>query len=234
MLCCGEVLNNISPTSFRVSSLALGQSYDCPSANEATLKDMAKYIPWIIEYNRSITSIHKYNRTTIKQSMTKQCANIKLYTVACRPTSDHRIPHNIIHQDDNYFTDISINNCKCWYYCIQYFNVSSFASHTTQIRNYKLWSMTDTMYQVLIFTTLCIWYSNRVMNQSGNQHTWEHDHSKSIIMWQAHYLKQPTIKHKGSDRQLRRGQVKFFCFFHITHANLNMVYFNCMRYDTDK
>ena len=28
------------PISFRVASLALGQSYDCPSAREATLKDM--------------------------------------------------------------------------------------------------------------------------------------------------------------------------------------------------
>ena len=28
------------PISFRVASLALGQSYDCPSASEATLKDM--------------------------------------------------------------------------------------------------------------------------------------------------------------------------------------------------
>ena len=30
------------PTSFRVASLALGQSYDCPSASEVTLKDVAK------------------------------------------------------------------------------------------------------------------------------------------------------------------------------------------------
>ena len=30
----------------RVTSLALGQSYDCPNANEATPKDM-QYIPWI-------------------------------------------------------------------------------------------------------------------------------------------------------------------------------------------
>ena len=30
------------PISFRVSSLALGQSYDCPSAGEVILKDMGK------------------------------------------------------------------------------------------------------------------------------------------------------------------------------------------------
>ena len=35
------------PISFRIASLALGQSYDCPSAREVTLKDMGK-IGWYI------------------------------------------------------------------------------------------------------------------------------------------------------------------------------------------
>ena len=34
----------ILPISFRVASVALGQAYDCPSASEATLKDMGKRI----------------------------------------------------------------------------------------------------------------------------------------------------------------------------------------------
>ena len=33
---------SISPISFRVASLALGQSYDCPSAIAVTLNDMSK------------------------------------------------------------------------------------------------------------------------------------------------------------------------------------------------
>ena len=37
----------ISTILFRVVSLTLGQSYDCPSDSEATLKDMGKYIIWI-------------------------------------------------------------------------------------------------------------------------------------------------------------------------------------------
>ena len=36
---------DLSTASFRVASLVLGQSYDCPSASEATLKDMGK-INW--------------------------------------------------------------------------------------------------------------------------------------------------------------------------------------------
>ena len=37
----------ILPISFRVTSRALGQSYDCPSASEVTLKDMGKHIMWM-------------------------------------------------------------------------------------------------------------------------------------------------------------------------------------------
>ena len=46
-----------SPISFRVASLALGQSYDCPSASEATLKDIGKNIS---TYNHNKT---KHNKT---------------------------------------------------------------------------------------------------------------------------------------------------------------------------
>ena len=38
----------ILPISFRVTSLALGQSYDCPSACEVILKNMGKPIQWNI------------------------------------------------------------------------------------------------------------------------------------------------------------------------------------------
>ena len=38
---------SILPISFSVASLALGQSYDCPSASEVTLNDMDEYITWI-------------------------------------------------------------------------------------------------------------------------------------------------------------------------------------------
>ena len=38
-----QILTNL-PISFRIDLLALGQSYDCPSANEETLKVMGKLI----------------------------------------------------------------------------------------------------------------------------------------------------------------------------------------------
>ena len=58
---------NYLPISFRVAALALGQSYDCPSASEATLKDMGQisgmqpqeiisvnYVrnSWVVPYNK--------------------------------------------------------------------------------------------------------------------------------------------------------------------------------------
>ena len=39
----------ISSISFRVASLALGQSNDCPSASKVTLKNMGKWIMWMEE-----------------------------------------------------------------------------------------------------------------------------------------------------------------------------------------
>ena len=46
VLCCGYTLTDI-PISIRLTSLALWQSNDCPSASKATLMNMDKYFMWI-------------------------------------------------------------------------------------------------------------------------------------------------------------------------------------------
>ena len=52
LFCCGYIINSSwilvigLPIFFRVASLALGQSYDCPSASEVTLRDMRKINPY--------------------------------------------------------------------------------------------------------------------------------------------------------------------------------------------
>ena len=56
--------------SFRVTSLALGQSYDCPSANEATLKDMGKQnmrIHQEIQYkqNKTVRILYEISRVIL-------------------------------------------------------------------------------------------------------------------------------------------------------------------------
>ena len=42
VLCCGYILTDF-PISIRLTSLALWQSNDCPSASKATLMNMDKY-----------------------------------------------------------------------------------------------------------------------------------------------------------------------------------------------
>ena len=56
VLCCGYTLTDY-PISIRLTSLALWQSNDCPSASKATLMNMDKYFMWI-NYER----LHNHNK----------------------------------------------------------------------------------------------------------------------------------------------------------------------------
>ena len=56
VLCCGYTLTDL-PISIRLTSLALWQSNDCPSASKATLMNMDKYFMWI-HYER----LHNHNK----------------------------------------------------------------------------------------------------------------------------------------------------------------------------
>ena len=56
VLCCGYILTDF-PISIRLTSLALWQSNDCPSASKATLMNMDKYFMWI-NYER----LHNHNK----------------------------------------------------------------------------------------------------------------------------------------------------------------------------
>ena len=56
VLCCGYTSTDF-PISIRLTSLALWQSSDCPSASKATLMNMDKYFMWI-HYER----LHNHNK----------------------------------------------------------------------------------------------------------------------------------------------------------------------------
>ena len=56
VLCCSYTLTDF-PISIRLTSLALWQSNDCPSASKATLMNMDKYYMWI-HYER----LHNHNK----------------------------------------------------------------------------------------------------------------------------------------------------------------------------
>ena len=62
VLCCGYTLTDF-PISIRLTSLALWQSNDCPSASKATLVNMDKYFMWI-HYERLLNhNKAKHNKT---------------------------------------------------------------------------------------------------------------------------------------------------------------------------
>ena len=56
VLCCGYTLTDF-PISIRLTSLALWQSNDCPSASKATLMNIDKYFMWI-HYEQ----LHNHNK----------------------------------------------------------------------------------------------------------------------------------------------------------------------------
>ena len=62
MLCCGYTLTDF-PISIRLTSLALWQFNDCPSASKATLMNMDKYFMWIHYERLHNHSKAKYNKT---------------------------------------------------------------------------------------------------------------------------------------------------------------------------
>ena len=70
VLCCGYTLTDF-PKSIRLTSLALWQSNDCPSASKATLMNMDKYFMWI-HYER----LHNHNKAKHNKTM---CTFLGIY-----------------------------------------------------------------------------------------------------------------------------------------------------------
>ena len=62
VLCCGYTLTDF-PISIRLTSLALWQSNDCPSASKATLMNMDKYFMWINYERLRYHNKAKHNKT---------------------------------------------------------------------------------------------------------------------------------------------------------------------------
>ena len=63
VLCCGYTLTDF-PIPIRLTSLALWQSNDCPSASKATLMNIDKYFIWI-HYER----LHHHNKAKHNKTM---------------------------------------------------------------------------------------------------------------------------------------------------------------------
>ena len=72
VLCCGYILTDF-PISIRLTSLALWQSNDCPSASKATLMNMDKYFTWI-HYER----LHNHNKAKHNKTV---CIFLGIYCI---------------------------------------------------------------------------------------------------------------------------------------------------------
>ena len=76
VLCCGYTLTDF-PISIRLTSLALWQSNDCPSASKATLMNMDKYFMWI-HYER----LHNHNKAKHNKTV---CIFLGIYCISLIP-----------------------------------------------------------------------------------------------------------------------------------------------------
>ena len=74
VLWCGYTLTDF-PISIRLTSLALWQSNDCPSASKATLMNMDKYFMWI-HYER----LHNHNKAKHNKTV---CIFLGIYYKLC-------------------------------------------------------------------------------------------------------------------------------------------------------
>ena len=82
VLCCGYTLTDF-PISIRLTSLALGQSNDCPSASKETLMNMDKYFMWI-HYER----LHNHNKAKHNKTV---CIFLGIYC-RCPEECDEKHP----------------------------------------------------------------------------------------------------------------------------------------------
>ena len=81
VLCCGYTLTDF-PISIRLTSLALWQSNDCPSASKATLMNMDKYFMWI-HYER----LHNHNKAKHNKTV---CIFLGIYCIFTNePSKSH-------------------------------------------------------------------------------------------------------------------------------------------------
>ena len=85
VLCCGYTLTDF-PISIRLTSLALWQSNDCPSASKATRMNVDKYFMWI-HYER----LHNHNKAKHNKTV---CIFLGIY---CSVAVHH---HNLLEAND--------------------------------------------------------------------------------------------------------------------------------------
>ena len=118
VLCCGYTLTDF-PISIRLTSLALWQSNDCPSASKATLMNMDKYFMWI-HYER----LHNHNKAKHNKTV---CIFLGIYCTLVRCIM------SVV-----FWECFCSGSCrKCLWNCEEYIHVA-FGSWMTLIAHHKI------------------------------------------------------------------------------------------------
>ena len=109
VLCCGYTLADF-PISTRLTSLALWQSNDCPSASKATLMNMDKYFMWI-HYER----LHNHNKAKHNKTV---CIFLGIYCISIHFFLKKLLFCNKIWLHITKILNINYNQGICSYYLI--------------------------------------------------------------------------------------------------------------------
>ena len=103
VLCYGYTLTDF-PISIRLTSLALWQSNDCPSASKATLMNMGKYFMWI-HYER----LHNHNKAKHNKTV---CIFLGIYC-NCMSVDNVIMSQRFSLRDDYPITPLPIGVYSC-------------------------------------------------------------------------------------------------------------------------
>ena len=140
VLCCGYTLTDF-PISIRLTSLALWQSNDCPSASKATLMNMDKYFMWI-HYER----LHNHNKAKHNETV---CIFLGIY---CREKNASWL----------------IGNCGLRIYHFIQFTVSAIwkiIPHSTKsLYKLKLFMFNQALIVLIIIHHIIIYTSESIMS----------------------------------------------------------------------
>ena len=111
----------IFPISIRLTSLALWQSNDCPSASKATLMNMDKYFMWI-HYER----LHNHNKAKHNKAV---CIFLGIY---CKCNDKWTLVHVMTwcHQAKSHYLS------QCWYRSMSLHDVTWPQCHCTEAISY--------------------------------------------------------------------------------------------------
>ena len=137
VLCCGYTLTDF-PISTRLTSLALWQSNDCPSASKATLMNMDKYFMWIhyerlhnhnkAKHNKTVCIFHGIYCTYTTQ---RDIAWIRLITLTHPPLMPHLC---VIELSQQWFMQWSVACSAPSYYLNQLCVIVNWTLRSTSVK----------------------------------------------------------------------------------------------------